>query len=54
MKKTLIVITIAMLTFVGKAYAEVSFGVSAAVTKINSSGTAVSYTHLTLTTILLV
>lgn len=31
--------TIAMLTFVGKAYAEVSFGVSAAVTKINASGT---------------
>ena len=31
--------TIAMLTFVGKAYAEMSFGVSAALTKINASGT---------------
>mgnify|MGYP001246135949 CR=1 FL=1 len=39
MKKTLIVMTIAMLTFVGKAYAEVTFGLSAAVTKINASGT---------------
>jgi len=39
MKKTLIVMTIAMLTFVGKAYAEMSFGVSAALTKINASGT---------------
>ena len=39
MKKTLIVMTIAMLTFVGKAYAEMSFGVSAAITKIDASGT---------------
>jgi len=39
MKKTLIVMTIAMLTFVGKAYAEMSFGVSAALTKIDASGT---------------
>ena len=31
--------TIAMLTFVGKAYAEMSFGVSAALTKIDASGT---------------
>ena len=31
--------TIAMLTFVGKAYAEMTFGVTAAVTKINASGT---------------
>ena len=31
--------TIAMLTFVGKAYAEMSFGVSAAITKIDASGT---------------
>ena len=30
---------IAMLTFVGKAYAEVSFGISAAVTKIDAEGT---------------
>ena len=30
---------IAMLTFVGKAYAEVSYGISAAVTKIDASGT---------------
>ncbi len=39
MKKTLIVMIIAMLTFVGKAYAEMSFGVSAALTKIDASGT---------------
>ena len=39
MKKTLIIMTIAMLTFVGKAYAEMTFGVTAAVTKINASGT---------------
>lgn len=39
MKKAIIVITVAMLTFVGKAYAEMSFGVSAAVTTIDASGT---------------
>lgn len=39
MKKAFIVITIAMLTFVGKAYAEISYGISAAITEINASGT---------------
>ena len=39
MKKTILVLMIAMLTFVGKAYAEVSYGISAALTKINASGT---------------
>jgi len=39
MKKAIIVITIAMLTFVGKAYAEISYGISAAITEINASGT---------------
>ena len=39
MKKSILVIMIAMLTFVGKAYAEVSFGISAAVTKIDAEGT---------------
>ena len=39
MKKALLIITIAMLTFVGKAYAEITAGVSVAVTKIDASGT---------------
>ena len=39
MKKTILVLTIAALTFFGKAYAEISFGISAAVTKIDASGT---------------
>ena len=39
MKKTILVIMIAMLTFVGKAYAEVSYGISAALTKIDATGT---------------
>ena len=38
MKKTLLVIMITMLTFVGKAYAEMSYGVSLALTKINADG----------------
>lgn len=39
MKKTILVMMIAMLTFVGKAYAEVSYGISVAVTKIDAEGT---------------
>ena len=39
MKKTITIVLISMLTFFGKAYAEVSFGVSAALTKIDASGT---------------
>ena len=39
MKKTLLVIMITMLTFVGKSYAEMTYGVSAALTKINADGT---------------
>lgn len=39
MKKIIIVMTIAMLTLFGKAYAEVTFGVSAAITKISADGT---------------
>ena len=39
MKKTILIATIAMLTFVGKAYAEMSYGISAAVTNISASGT---------------
>ena len=39
MKKALLIITIAMLTFVGKAYADITAGVSVAVTKIDASGT---------------
>ena len=38
MKKILLVIMITMLTFVGKAYAEMSYGVSLALTKINADG----------------
>ena len=39
MRKTILVMMIAMLTFVGKAYAEVSYGISVAVTKIDAEGT---------------
>ena len=39
MKKTITIVLISMLTLFGKAYAEVSFGVSAALTKIDASGT---------------
>ena len=39
MKKILLVIMISMLTFVGKSYAEMAYGVSLAITKINASGT---------------
>ena len=39
MKKTILVLTIAALTFFGKAYAEMTYGISAAVTKIDASGT---------------
>ena len=39
MKRTILVIMIATLSFVGKAYAEVSFGISAALTKIDATGT---------------
>ncbi len=39
MKKAIYVLMISMLTFVGKAYAEISFGVSASLTQIDASGT---------------
>ena len=39
MKRTILVIMISMLTFVGKAYAEISYGVSASLTQIDASGT---------------
>jgi hypothetical protein len=39
MKKTILVIMITMLTFVGKSYAEMSYGVSLAFTTINADGT---------------
>ncbi|MDC2986848.1 hypothetical protein OAY20_01970 [Candidatus Pelagibacter bacterium] len=39
MKKAIYVLMISMLTFVGKAYAEISFGVSASLTQIEASGT---------------
>merc|ERR1712127_988526 len=39
MKKTLLVIMITMLTFVGKSYAEMSYGISLAYTQINADGT---------------
>ena len=39
MKKTILVLMIAMLAFVGKAYAEMSYGISAAITQIDASGT---------------
>ena len=38
MKKALLIITIAMLTFVGKSYAEVTYGISAAFTNIEADG----------------
>ena len=38
MKKTLLVVMITMLTFVGKSYAEMSYGVSVAFTKISADG----------------
>ena len=38
MKKTILVIMITMLTFVGKSYAEMSYGVSLAFTKISADG----------------
>ena len=39
MKKILLVIMISMLTFVSKSYAEMAYGVSLAITKINATGT---------------
>ena len=39
MKKIILVTMVAMLTFVGKSYAEMSYGVSLAVTKIEATGT---------------
>ena len=39
MKKSFLVIAIALLAFAGKAYAEMSYGVSGALTKIEASGT---------------
>jgi len=39
MKKTILALTIASLAFFGKAYAEMTYGISAAVTKIDASGT---------------
>jgi len=41
MKKTLLVVMITMLTFVGKSYAEMSYGVSLAFTQINADGTEI-------------
>ena len=39
MKKAIYVLMISMLTFVGKAYAEISYGVSASLTQIDATGT---------------
>ena len=39
MKKLFLILTLTMFTFVGKVYAEMSYGISAAFTKINASGT---------------
>ena len=39
MKKTILATMIALLTFVGKAYAEMSYGISGAITQIDASGT---------------
>ncbi len=47
MKKTIFVLMISMLTFVGKAYADISFGVSAALTQIDASGTETEGTEST-------
>ena len=38
MKKIFLIIALAMFTFVGKAYAEVSYGISGALTQIDASG----------------
>ena len=38
MKKIFLIISIAMFTFVGKAYAEMSYGISGAITNIDASG----------------
>ena len=38
MKKLFLVLTLAMFTFVGKAYAEMSYGISGALTQIDASG----------------
>ena len=47
MKKAIFVLMISMLTFVGKAYADISFGVSAAFTQIDASGTETEGTEAT-------
>ena len=47
MKKAIFVLMISMLTFVGKAYADISFGVSAALTQIDASGTETEGTEAT-------
>ena len=47
MKKAIFVLMISMLTFVGKAYADISFGVSAALTQIDASGTETEGTEST-------
>ena len=39
MRKIFLIIALAMFTFVGKAYAEVSYGISGALTKIDAEGT---------------
>ena len=39
MKKTMLAVLISMLTLFGRAYAEMTFGVSAALTTIDASGT---------------
>ena len=39
MKKAILVITIALFTFIGKSYAEMSYGISGAITKIDATGT---------------
>ena len=39
MKKTILVIMFALLTLVGKAHAEMTYGISGAITKIDASGT---------------
>ncbi len=39
MKKAILVIMIAMFTFIGKSYAEMSYGISGAITKIDATGT---------------
>ena len=47
MKKIMLVALITMFTFVGKAYAEMSYGVSLALTEINASGTETEGTEQT-------